>query len=34
MCWISNNLRIKTAKKDIPVWKVVYPTNCQLPPPT
>ena len=31
MCWTSNNLRIKTAKKNIPVWKVVYPTNYDFP---
>ena len=31
MCWASNNLRIKTAKKNIPVWKVVYPTNYDFP---
>ena len=24
MCWESKKLKIKTAKKDIPVWKVVY----------
>ena len=24
MCWKSKKLKIKTAKKDIPVWKVVY----------
>lgn len=23
MCWTSKNLKIKTAKKDIPVWKIV-----------
>lgn len=23
MCWLSNKLKIKTAKKDIAVWKVV-----------
>ena len=23
MCWYSKKLRIKTAKKDIPVWKIV-----------
>lgn len=23
MCWISKNLKIKTAKKNIPIWKVV-----------
>ena len=23
MCWLSNKLKIKTAKKDITVWKVV-----------
>ena len=24
MCWESKKLKIKTAKKDIPVWKVVH----------
>ena len=24
MCWESEKLKIKTAKKDIPVWKVVH----------
>ena len=24
MCWLSNKLKIKTAKKDIAVWKVVF----------
>ena len=24
MCWKSKKLKIKTAKKDIPVWKIVY----------
>ncbi|MCI5629355.1 MAG: hypothetical protein MR346_06965 [Clostridium sp.] len=24
MCWESKNLKIKTAKKDISVWKIVY----------
>lgn len=24
MCWESKKLKIKTAKKDIPVWKIVY----------
>lgn len=24
MCWKSKKLKIKTAKKDIPVWKVVH----------
>lgn len=24
MCWISKNLKIKIAKKDIPVWKIVH----------
>lgn len=24
MCWESNKLKIKTAKKDIPVWKIVF----------
>lgn len=24
MCWYSEKLKIKTAKKDIPVWKIVY----------
>ena len=24
MCWLSSKLRIKTAKKDISVWKIVY----------
>lgn len=23
MCWISNKLKIKTAKRNIPIWKVV-----------
>ena len=23
MCWTSSKLKIKTAKKDIPVWKIV-----------
>ena len=23
MCWYSEKLKIKTAKKDIPVWKIV-----------
>lgn len=23
MCWISKKIKIKTAKKDIPVWKIV-----------
>lgn len=23
MCWISSKLKIKTAKKDIPVWKII-----------
>ena len=23
MCWTSKNLKIKTAKRDIPVWKIV-----------
>lgn len=31
MCWVSDKLKIKTAKKDIPVWKVVYPTNYNFP---
>ena len=25
MCWYSEKLKIKTAKKDIPVWKIVTP---------
>lgn len=24
MCWESKKLKIKTAKKDIPVWKIVH----------
>ena len=24
MCWYSEKLKIKTAKKDIPVWKIVW----------
>lgn len=24
MCWYSKKLKIKTAKKDIPVWKIVF----------
>lgn len=24
MCWESKKLKIKTAKKDIPVWKIVF----------
>ena len=24
MCWCSEKLKIKTAKKDIPVWKIVW----------
>lgn len=24
MCWVSDKLKIKIAKKDIPVWKIVY----------
>lgn len=24
MCWYCDKLKIKTAKKDIPVWKIVY----------
>ena len=24
MCWESKKLKVKTAKRDIPVWKVVY----------
>lgn len=24
MCWCCNKLKIKTSKKDIPVWKVVH----------
>lgn len=24
MCWVSRKLKIKIAKKDIPVWKIVY----------
>lgn len=24
MCWTSKKIKIKTAKKDIPVWKVVH----------
>lgn len=33
MCWYSEKLKIKTAKRDIPVWKVVKtvsydPTHC------
>ena len=28
MCWYSKKLKIKTAKKDIPVWKIVtFPTD-------
>ena len=23
MCWKSQNLKIKTAKRDIPIWKIV-----------
>ena len=23
MCWTSKNLKIKTAKRDIPIWKIV-----------
>lgn len=25
MCWYCDKLKIKTAKKDIPVWKIVIP---------
>lgn len=25
MCWKSKKLKIKTAKKDIPIWKIVIP---------
>ena len=24
MCWYSEKLKIKTTKKDIPVWKIVW----------
>lgn len=27
MCWTSSKLKIKRAKKDIPVWKIVIPDN-------
>ena len=27
MCWYSEKLKIKTAKKDIPVWKIVTTDN-------
>ena len=28
MCWISSKLKIKRARKDIPVWKIVtFPTD-------
>lgn len=27
MCWMSNNIEIKTAKENISVWKVVYKIN-------
>lgn len=30
MCWYSKKFKIKTAKKDIPVWKVVK-TDCWDP---
>lgn len=34
MCWMSNNLKVEIAEKDIPVWKVVdkienYPEKCR-----
>lgn len=28
MCWVSYKLKIKIAKKDIKVWKVVCSTDC------
>lgn len=28
MCWYCNKLKIKTAKKDIPVWKIVQCSIC------
>lgn len=37
MCWKSKKLKIKIAKRDIPVWKVVYrdkssyETECYAP---
>lgn len=27
MCWKSKKLKIKIAKKDIPVWKIVHPNK-------
>lgn len=27
MCWESKKLKIKIAKKDIPVWKIVHPNK-------
>ena len=27
MCWKSKKLKIKTAKRDIPIWKVVHFDN-------
>lgn len=31
MSWETKKLKVKTAKRDIPIWKVVY--RGQLPPP-
>ena len=28
MCWYSDKLKIKTAKKDIPIWKIVRRSIC------
>ena len=28
MCWYSDKLKIKTSKKDIPVWKIVRCSIC------
>ena len=30
MCWTSNKLKIKTAKKDIPVWKIVTRSDYDM----
>ena len=30
MCWYSEKLKIKTAKKDIPVWKIVFADSSDV----